>query len=218
MRQIRNFLSVAVMCIALVLPFGLTLMSCSNDDSPVVDNPDGGQGSYHGGGTGFQVSVDDTFFDLYSSTGWNGHWYDFVNEGEALNFDASAYDYVVINFRENTGKFRFGITYNEWKSTEAWGETFYDTINIIEEEEGISYIRIDKERTYEFGVNKELNPYAGDTWDKHIREVFTQDDGEEVSVKVDGVWFCTEGQLESLLNDDTASGGRENSDAEETQK
>ena len=75
MRQIRNFLSVAVMCIALVLPFGLTLMSCSNDDSPVVDNPDGGQGSY----TGFQVMVDDGFFDLYSSIGWNGHWYDFVD-------------------------------------------------------------------------------------------------------------------------------------------
>ena len=135
-----------------------------------------------------------------------------------MNFDASTYDYVIISFKENTGKFRFGITYNEWKSTEAWGETFYDTVNIIEEEEGISYIKLDKEKTYEYSVNREPNPYAGDTWDKHIREIFTQDDGNEVSVKVDGVWFCTEYQLESLLNDGTASKERENSDAEETQK
>ena len=148
----------------------------------------------------YQVKAGDGFFTLDKSSGWGGHWYAFAEEGEG-NFDASAYDYVWIKFSGNTGKFRFAITYNEWKSTEAWGETFYDTTNFIEDAEGISFIAIEKTKTYEFGgPDKAASPYAGDTWDKHIQNVFTQDNGEEVSVKIEGVWFGTEAELEAVLS------------------
>lgn len=193
MRQICNFLSLAVMCIA----FGLTLMSCANDDAP-ANKLDEDPGISVGGGAGFQVSAD---FSLQASDGRQGHWYEFTEEGVEQNFDASAYDYVMISFKQNTGTFRFGITYNEWKSTEAWGETYFDNVNYIEAPEGISYIALEKTKTYEYGgPDKVHSPYQGDTWDKHIRQVFTQDDGNEVSVQVEGVWFCTEGELESILN------------------
>ena len=118
----------------------------------------------------------------------------------ADNFDASAYDYVWVKFSGNTGKFRFGITYNEWKSTEAWGETFYDNMKVIEVAEGIEYMPIEKEKVYEFGgPDKAASPYAGDTWDKHVQNVFTQDDGNEVSVTVEGIYFGTEAELEAIL-------------------
>ena len=138
---------------------------------------------------------------LVASSGWQGHWYAFTEEGTEGNFDASQYDYVWIKFSGNTGKFRFAITYNEWKSTEAWGETFFDTTNFIEDAEGISFIAIEKTKTYEFGgPDKAASPYAGDTWDKHIQNVFTQDDGNEVSVTVEGIWFGTEAELEAILS------------------
>ena len=194
MRQICNFLSLGVMCIA----FGLTLMSCANDDAP-ANKLDEDPGINVGVGAGYKVSAGD--LSLQNSSGWSGHWYDFDNEGELENFDASAYDYVMISFKQNTGKFRFGITYNEWKSTEAWGETYFDNVDFIEAPEGISFIKLEKTKTYEFGgPDKAQSPYWGDTWDKHIRQVFTQDDGNEVSVQVDGVWFCTGDELESILS------------------
>ena len=182
------------MCIA----FGLTLMSCANDDAP-ANKPDEDLGINVGVGAGYKVLTGD--LSLQASSGWSGHWYDFDNEGELENFDASAYDYVMISFKQNTGKFRFGITYNEWKSTEAWGETYFDNVNFIEAPEGISFIKLENTKTYEFGgPDKAQSPYWGDTWDKHIRQVFTQDDGNEVSVQVEGVWFCTGDELKSILS------------------
>ena len=73
-----------------------------------------------------------------------------------------------------------------------------------EEAEGIAYIKIEKEKTYEFDINKADNPYKGDTWDKHLRQIWTQDDGPEVSVQIVGIYFGTVAQLEAVLNGETA--------------
>ena len=146
------------------------------------------------------VNDDPSYFNLDKSSGWQGHWFD-LGEGGDLNFDASAYEYAWIKFSGNTGKFRFGLTYSEWKSTEAWGETYFDAMNVITDAEGISFIKLEKEKTYEFDVNKADNPYKGDTWDKHIRQIWTQDDGEEVSVTVEGIWFGTAAELEAAMGD-----------------
>ena len=149
----------------------------------------------------YKVQAEDGFFNLASSSNWGGHWYAFATEGTEGNFDASQYEYVWIKFSGNTGKFRFAITYNEWKSTEAWGETFYDTTNIVEDAEGISYIKLEKDKKYEFGgPDKAASAYAGDSWDKHVQNVFTQDDGPEVSVTVEGIYFGTAAELEAILN------------------
>ena len=141
---------------------------------------------------------------------WGGTWYDFETEGTKGNFDASTYDYVWIKFSGNTGKFRFGITYNEWKSTEAWGETFFDEVKYIEDAEGIVFTKLEKEKTYEFGgPDKAASPYAGDTWDKHIQNVYTQDDGAPVNVKVEGIWFGTKDELKAALGGGGSEGGEE---------
>ena len=146
------------------------------------------------------VTDDPSYFNLDKSSSWGGHWFDLGGDDNKMNFDASAYDYAWIKFSGNTGKFRFGLTYSEWKSTEAWGETYYDAMNVIEEPEGYSFIKLEKEKTYEFDVNKADNPYKGDTWDKHLRQIWTQDDGTEVSVTIEGIWFGTEAELEAILN------------------
>ena len=154
------------------------------------------------------VNDDPSYFNLDKSSGWGGHWFD-LGEGGDLNFDASAYDYAWIKFSGNTGKFRFGLTYSEWKSTEAWGETYFDAMNVITDAEGISFIKLEKEKTYEFDVNKADNPYKGDSWDKHIRQIWTQDDGEEVSVTVEGIWFGTAAELKAALGGGGSEGGSE---------
>ena len=149
-----------------------------------------------------KVGAADGAFDINQpdASKWGGTWYTFASEGTEENFDASAYDYVWIKFSGNTGKFRFGITYNEWKSTEAWGETFFDEVKYIEDAEGIVWTKLEKDKTYEFGgPDKAASQYAGDTWDKHIKNVYTQDDGQPVSVKVEGIWFGTEAQLAAII-------------------
>ena len=145
------------------------------------------------------VNDDPNYFNLDKSSGWGGHWFDLKDADGNLNYDASAYEYAWIKFSGNTGKFRFGLTYSEWKSTEAWGETYFDAMNVITDAEGISFIKLEKEKTYEFDVNKADNPYKGDTWDKHLRQIWTQDDGEEVSVTVEGIWFGTAAELEAAM-------------------
>ena len=142
-----------------------------------------------------KVPVPGSYFRLDSpfEDSYLGNWYDLGD------FDASAYDYVWIKFSGNTGTFRFGITYSEWKGIEAWGYSYYDTMNIINDAEGISYIKLEKNRIYEFGVDKSENPFKGDTWDKHVQNVFTQDDGKPVQVNVEGVWFGTQDAFETFL-------------------
>ena len=147
------------------------------------------------------VNDDPSYFNLDKSSGWGGKWFDLGPDGN-LDFDASAYEYAWIKFSGNTGKFRFGLTYSEWKSTEAWGETYFDAMNVITDAEGISFIKLEKEKTYEFGgPDKAASPYAGDSWDKHIRQIWTQDDGEEVSVTVEGIWFGTAAELKAALGE-----------------
>ena len=154
------------------------------------------------------VNDDPSYFNLDKSSGWGGKWFDLGPDGN-LDFDASAYEYAWIKFSGNTGKFRFGLTYSEWKSTEAWGETYFDAMNVITDAEGISFIKLEKEKTYEFDVNKADNPYKGDSWDKHIRQIWTQDDGEEVSVTVEGIWFGTAAELKAALGGGSSEGGSE---------
>ena len=159
-----------------------------------------------------KVQAEDGAFDINQPDAqkWGGTWYDFETEGTKGNFDASTYDYVWIKFSGNTGKFRFGITYNEWKSTEAWGETFWDDVKYIEDAEGIVYTKLEKGKTYEFGgPDKAASPYAGDTWDKHIQNVYTQDDGAPVNVKVEGIWFGTAAELKAALGGGGSEGGEE---------
>ena len=156
------------------------------------------------------VNDDPSYFNLDKSSGWGGHWFDLKDADGNLNYDASAYEYAWIKFSGNTGKFRFGITYNEWKSTEAWGETFFDEVKYIEDAEGIVFTKLEKEKTYEFGgPDKAASPYAGDTWDKHIQNVYTQDDGAPVNVKVEGIWFGTAAELKAVLGGGGEQGGEQ---------
>ena len=156
------------------------------------------------------VNDDPSYFNLDKSSGWGGKWFDLKDADGNLNYDASAYEYAWIKFSGNTGKFRFGLTYSEWKSTEAWGETYFDAMNVIEDAEGISFIKLEKEKTYAIGgPGNEASPYAGDTWDKHLRQIWTQDDGTEVSVTVEGIWFGTAAELKAALGGGGSEGGSE---------
>ena len=65
--------------------------------------------------------------------------------------------------------FRFGVTYNPQKSD---GSYDYD-MALFSAPSGIAYIKLDKTKP-------------------NLRNVFTQDDGQEVSMKLEGLWLGTE--------------------------
>lgn len=110
--------------------------------------------------------------------------------------------------------FHFDITYNEYKDWQDCGATYYDNMKVIEDAEGIAFWALEKEKTYESDVNKDTkekneNPYKGDTWDKHVQNVYIQDDGSEVSVTIEGVWFGTKDELKAVLGGGSSEGGEE---------
>ena len=194
----KKIILFAVVCIS--------LFSCTEDKMPngMTFGTPSSKPSDGDSGTPYKVPTEAGFFNLSNSSGWSGKWYSFAKEGEDgyLNFDASAYDYAWIKFSGNTCRFRFGITYSEWKSTEEWGETYYESMNIIEDVKGISYIKLEKNNIYKYDGENNIpkeNPYKGDTWDKHIKQIFIQDDYEPTSVIVEGVWFGKEAELKAAI-------------------
>ena len=195
----KNFLMLAIL--------GLCLCSCNTiEDNPVVtpDIPGGIPGSGTTGGDSIgsaiqpgpvdpvpmpvpvPVSIDpkdaspwtnnpvkDIGLSLDKSSNYNGHWFGFDGYN---SLDASNYDYIWIVYSGNTGVFRFGVTYNPQKSD---GSYDYD-MALFSAPSGIAYIKLDKTKP-------------------NLRNVFTQDDGQEVSMKLEGLWFGTEKGLKWAL-------------------
>lgn len=110
--------------------------------------------------------VKDIGLSLDKSSNYNGHWFGFDGYN---SYNASNYDYIWIVYSGNTGVFRFGVTYNPQKSD---GSYDYDMAK-FSTPSGIAYIKLDKTKP-------------------NLRNVFTQDDGQEVSMKLEGLWIGTE--------------------------
>lgn len=204
----KNFLMLVAVMTAMAITSVMMTSCTANEDNTVVppdipeDVPGGDIPGDVAPGDVYNVGykVDGAFgeFDLgYYIRPAYGVNYSEVSGG----FDASEYEYVWIRFSSNRGRFRFGVIYNEWKSTEAWGETYYEDAIDIEDEEGIAFIKIEKEKKYEFGgPDKMASPYMDDTWDKHIRMVCVHpiNDRIGIDVTIEGIWFGTEKDLNFL--------------------
>ena len=198
----KNFLMLVAVMTAMAITSVMMTSCTANEDNTVVlpDIP----GDVPGG----DIPGDGAPGDVYN-VGYKveGAWGEYnlgyspgqvygVNYSEDFDgFDASEYEYVWIKFSGSMGKFRFGVIYNEWKSTESWGETYYEDAIDIEDEEGIAFIKIEKEKIYKYGGPDEAaSLFAGDTWDKHIRMVCVHpvNDWEAIDVTIEGIWFGSE--------------------------
>lgn len=192
----KNFLMLVAVMTAMAITSVMMTSCTANEDNTVVlpDIPEDVPGGDIPGDGALGYKVDGAFgeFNLgYYIRPAYGETYSEVSGG----FDASEYEYVWIRFSSNRGRFRFGVIYNEWKSTEAWGETYYEDAIDIENEEGIAFIKIEKEKIYKYGGPDEVeSPFAGDTWDKHIRMVcaYPVNDLEAIDVTIEGIWFGSE--------------------------
>ena len=119
-------------------------------------------------------TVKDIGLSLDKSSNYNGHWFGF----DGYNFyDASKYDYIWIVYSGNTGVFLFGVNYNMLKSD----GTYYFDMDKFMAPSGIAYIKLDKTKPV-------------------LHDVFTQDDGEEVSMTLEGLWIGTEKGLRWALD------------------
>ena len=204
----KNFLMLVAVMTAMAITSVMMTSCTANEDNTVVlpdipedvpggDIPgDGAPGDVYN--VGYKV---DGAFGEFNLGYYTGPVYG-VNYSEGYDgFDASEYEYVWIRFSSNRGRFHFGVIYNEWKDTDAWGETFYEDAIDIEDAEGIAFIKIEKEKKYEFGgPDKMASPYMGDTWDKHIRMVCVHpvNDRIGIDVTIEGIWFGTEKDLNFL--------------------
>ena len=151
----KNFLMLVAVMTAMAITSVMMTSCTANEDNTVVlpDIP----GDVPGG----DIPADGAPGDVYN-VGYKveGAWGEYnlgyspgqvygVNYSEDYDgFDASEYEYVWIKFSGSMGKFRFGVIYNEWKNTDDWGETFYEDAIDIEDEEGIAFIKIEKEKIY----------------------------------------------------------------------
>lgn len=129
------------------------------------------------------------------SGGWDGRYH---NLNESMNFDASDYDYIWVQFKEATGKIGFNLVYSEWLKKETWGDVYETKSQIIEGiTSGVVGIAIDKTSTYENG-DVDGN-FIDDTYDKHLRQVCLQDQGVKSTITVVGVWLGTKAEYEAAL-------------------
>jgi hypothetical protein len=126
----------------------------------------------------------------YTNIGaWGGTWSgnDFANERDWSNFD-----YLWIKYKDFSGAINFGIMYNEWLSTQSWGEQYYDENVPIKDPYGVIGIKINHEKIYEKGNAKENGDYIGDIYSKHIREIFIQATAGGSNLTIEEIWLGTE--------------------------
>ena len=93
------------------------------------------------------------------------------------NDDKTAYDYVWIKYTGASGSPNFVVVYNEWKSTQSWGEEFQTSITPIPDGDGMVGIKLDKETVMKYGSAKEGGVGVGDVYAKHVQQIQLQSGG-----------------------------------------
>ena len=135
---------------------------------------------------GNDITVEGTTFSLPG--GWKGAATNF-DFGE--NDDKTAFDYVYMKYSGATGTPSFGIVYNEWESTQSWGESFATITVAVPDGEGIVAIKLDKETAMKYGNAKEDGQGIGDVYAKHVSGVQIQSGNSPATLTIEGVWFGT---------------------------
>lgn len=119
-------------------------------------------------------------------SGYGGTWSgnSIVNER-----DWSKFDYLWIKYKDFSGAINFGIMYSEWIASQSWGEQYKDETVAIKDAEGVIGIKINHTSVYENGNAKVDGAYKGDTYDKHIREIFIQATAGGSNITIEEMWL-----------------------------
>jgi len=110
------------------------------------------------------------------------------------NDDKTAYDYVWIKYTGASGSPNFVVVYNEWKSTQSWGEEFQTTLTPIPDGDGMVGIKLDKETVMKYGSAKEGGVGVGDVYAKHVQQIQLQSASADAKVTVVGIYFGTKAE------------------------
>ncbi|MBP5798288.1 MAG: hypothetical protein J6W43_00050 [Prevotella sp.] len=126
---------------------------------------------------------------------WGGTWSGNSIENER---DWSKFDYLWIKYKDFSGAINFGIMYSEWVATQSWGEQFKDETVAIKDPSGVIGIKINHTDVYVNGnkpKDADGNPtgdYIGDTFSKHIREIFIQATSGGSNITIEEMWLGSE--------------------------
>jgi hypothetical protein len=147
------------------------------------------------------VTIGETTLPLEWSAGaWGGNWW-----GQN-GFDASAYDYLWIEYKACVGSPQFGINYGNWLGNDPGYDTWTGATKRLdasaegeEEKTMILEIKIDKESLLETAKGEDAtaveHPLKGQTVDHCVQDVFLQATGDGQSVTVLGIYWGSEADL-----------------------
>ena len=116
--------------------------------------------------------------------------------------DWSGYDYVWMKYSELSGQINFIILYDEFLSTESYGDVYdSEQVELISSDatSGIVRIAINKTKTFTHGSKE--GTHKDQIYAKHVRELRIQNPTFPSSIKVEGMWVGTAADYEGAMSE-----------------
>lgn len=133
----------------------------------------------------------------FNSAAWQGG-------STSVNADWSGYDYVWMKYSGLSGQINFIIIYDEYVSTESYGDV-YDSeqvaLNSADATSGIVRIAINKTKTFVKGGGSGGGAHINDIYAQHVLELRIQNPTYPSSIKVEGIWVGTAADYEGAMSE-----------------
>lgn len=133
---------------------------------------------------------------------FNGEWMGGSTSVYADWSDWSGYDYVWMKYSELSGQINFIIMYDEYLSTESYGDVYdFEQVELISSDatSGIVKIAINKTKTFVHGDKG--GAHKEEIYAKHVRELRIQNPTFPSSIKVEGIWVGTEADYNGAISE-----------------
>ncbi len=116
--------------------------------------------------------------------------------------DWSGYDYVWMKYSELSGQINFIIMYDEYLSTESYGDVYdSEQVELISSDATSGIVRIAINKTKKFVHGDKEGAHKGDIYAKHVRELRIQNPTYPSSIKVEGIWVGTAADYEGAMSE-----------------
>lgn len=116
--------------------------------------------------------------------------------------DWSDYDYVWMKYSELSGQINFIILYDEFLSTESYGDVYdSEQVELISSDATSGIVRIAINKTKTFVHGDKGGEHIDDIYAKHVRELRIQNPTFPSSIKVEGIWVGTAADYEGAMSE-----------------
>ena len=146
-----------------------------------------------------------------------GAWADGMKDGSTYTFNGSwqgaatgvwgdwsgtEYEYVWVKYTGFTGNLRLKVEYDEFLSTEWYGDSYVQQEVSFADASGILFLAIDKTTLFVNGSKD--GEHKGEIYAKHIRQVILQDAGAASTLTIEGLYVGTYAEMLSDMGYDVS--------------